>query len=166
MKRSAAAAILRAERGIAKLELIAIGVALALIFATVSIGVVDRTFALPWPDLSEIALMCMSVLAFIGGAYVVYNKGYIVVDVADLITVPSIRRVASGIAALGVLVFSVAVLKFGSGFLSYVWQVGERTPELDLPIAFPVGCLLVGALLSVFHVLCRTLPAGTPGVSQ
>jgi TRAP-type C4-dicarboxylate transport system permease small subunit len=166
MKHGAAAAILRAERGIARLELGAIGVALALIFATVSIGVVDRTFALPWPDLSEIALMCMSVLAFIGGAYAVYAKAYIVVDVADLITVPSVRRVASGIAAIGVLIFSVAVLQFGSGFFAYVWQVGERTPELGLPIAFPAGCLLVGALLSVFHVLCRVLPAGQNGANK
>jgi TRAP-type C4-dicarboxylate transport system permease small subunit len=166
MKRSAAAAILRAERGIATLELIAIGIALALIFATVSIGVVDRTFALPWPDLSEIALMGMSVLAFIGGAYAVYAKAYIVVDVADLITVPSIRRVASGIAAIGVLIFSAAVLKFGSGFFAYVWQIGERTPELNLPIAFPAGCLLLGALLSVFHVLCRALPTGLTGAGK
>lgn len=154
----------RIERAIVSAEVVTIVTALALMLIAVTVGIIDRTFALPWPDLSEVALIAMSVIAFIGGAYAVYIKGHITVDIRNLVPHQATWRLLSVIVDLAVLLFSLAILRYAGSFMQYVVAVGERTPELELPIAFPVGCLIVGAVLSIFHVTCRLfrLP-GAPG---
>lgn len=151
-------AVRRLEGWVARLELLVISLAMATMLACVSIGVVDRTFALPVPDLSEIALIGMAVLAFIGGAYAVYSGGHISIDVMDMVASPVVRKVAGWGVDLSIVAFSAAILVYGGPFMAYVFSIGERTPELELPIAFPVGCLMAGAVLSIFHVVCRLLP--------
>jgi TRAP-type C4-dicarboxylate transport system permease small subunit len=147
------------ERVIARIERVVISIALGIMLLAVTLDVLDRTFALPWPNLSEVALMAMAVLAFIGSAYCVYSGGHITVDVAEAISSPRVKRALAIAAQVSIVVFSAAILYFGTPFLLYILQLKERTPELELPLAFPVGSLLVGSTLSIFHVICRSLPS-------
>lgn len=151
--------LLRVDKAIGVGELWTITVALAVMLVCVMLGVIDRTFALPWPDLSEIALMSMAVIAFIGGAYAVHINGHISVDVLQVTASPKLRRALGILVGISIVAFSIALIAFAGPFLLYVMRMSERTPELELPIAFPVGCLVAGSVLSVFHVVSRTLSA-------
>lgn len=143
------------ERPIVAAELAAIAGALAIMLAVVCLNVVSRTFALSLPDLSEPALISMSVLAFIGSAYAVQSRNHIVVDLSDLIQSDRWQRYAAWFADLAIVVLSVLILIYGGDFLAFVIQVDERTAVLEIPVALPVGCLVAGSLLSIFHVGCR-----------
>lgn len=143
------------ERRIVASELAVIAVALAVMLAAVCVNVVARTFVLPLPDLSEPALIAMSVLAFIGSAYAVQSRNHIVVDLGDLIRSRRWQRWSTWLVDVAVVALSVLILVYGGEFLAFVIQADERTAMLDLPVALPVGCLVVGSLLSIFHVACR-----------
>lgn len=143
------------EKTIAAAELAVIVSALAVMLGSVCWNVVSRTFALPWRELSEPALVAMSVLAFIGSSYAVYSGNHIVVDLDDLIPAARWRRRTGRLIDAAVLAFSMLILYFGLDFLTYVLRVDERTAMLDIPLAMPVGCLLGGAVLSIFHIGCR-----------
>jgi len=157
--RGALRTLSRAEKWIATAEIVAITLALAVMLVAVVLNVIDRTFNLPWPDLSEPALISMSVLAFVGSAYAVYSGGHIIVDLGEVIPAGRWRRRTAWIVDLCILVLAVLIVLYGSEFLAYVVKISERTPELDLPLWLPVGCLVGGSVLSIFHVLCRLLRA-------
>lgn len=149
-------ALRRVEKLIVAAEVAAISLALALMLLAVTWNVVDRTFDSPLPDVSPVALLAMSVLAFIGSAYAVYSGGHIVVDLGEVLPAGGWRRWTARVVDLAVLAFSAAILIYGGEFLLYVFQMGERTPDdLELPVWVPVGCLVGGAALSIFHVVCR-----------
>jgi TRAP-type C4-dicarboxylate transport system permease small subunit len=133
-----------------------IGGALAAMLISIVVNVLDRTFAWPLPDLSEVAIACMSVLAFIGGAHAVRESQHISIELGDMLPHGPGARATVRIAIDGATVaFSVLLIVYAWSFLEYVLQMGERTPELDLPVALPVSCLIVGSSLSIFHVTCR-----------
>ena len=155
MIRRVAGAATWLEKRVVTAELSVIVLALALMLLSIVLNVIDRTFNLPWPDLSEVALIGMSALAFVGSAHAVYSGGHIVVDFGDLIPEGAWRRWGSWLADLAVIVMSALILIYGKDFLTYVLSMDERTPELDLPVGIPAACLIGGSALSIFHVICR-----------
>jgi TRAP-type C4-dicarboxylate transport system permease small subunit len=97
----------------------------------------------------------MAVLAFIGSAYAVHVGGHISVDLGEMISNARWRPWVAWIVDAAIVVLSGLILMYGSEFLAYVVTIDERTPGLGLPLALPVGCLIGGAALSIFHVACR-----------
>ena len=154
MRRAAANPVLKLEEGIVRLELVVIVGALAMILICIALNVIDRFFAMPWPDLSEPALIGMSLLAFIGGAYAVRFKAHIAIELVHSIPGSLFSRICSVAADVAILLLSVLIILYGYDFLDYVYSVREKTVELRIPLVIPVGSMLLGAVLSVFHVLC------------
>lgn len=143
------------ERRIVAAEVATISGALAIMLAAICVNVIARSFGLRLPDVSEPALIAMSVLAFIGSAYAVHSGNHIVVDLGDLIPAGKWQQRTAFLVDLSVVVLSALILVYGGEFLAFVIQVDERTAALELPVALPVSCLVGGALLSIFHVGCR-----------
>lgn len=156
MMAHAISTIRRVESAVVTVELAAIAIALLVMLCAVVLSVVARTFSLSWPDLSEIALMSMSIIAFLGSAYAVRSKDHITLDIAETIPSQAIRTVLPVMTDIAIVIFSGAILMYGGPFMAYVFELGERTPELQLPMIIPVACLVGGAALSIFHVVCRT----------
>ncbi len=156
MKHALASPILKLEEGIVKAELAVIVGALAMILICIALNVIDRTFAMPWPDMSEPALIGMSLLAFIGGAYAVRFKAHIAIELVQG-SGPVFSRICSVAADLAILGLSAMIIIYGSDFLDYVYSMNERTVEMRIPLSIPIGSMVLGAVLSVFHVVCGWL---------
>lgn len=145
------------ERGVAAAELAAVALALVVMLGAISLNVLSRNFKLPLPDLSEPALVCMSVAAFLGSAYAVYKGAHVAVELGALTARAS--KLLAWIVDASIVAMSGFVVVYGAEFLAYVISISESTPELGLPLAIPVGCMEAGAALSIFHVACRAARA-------
>lgn len=137
-------------------ELAVIGASLTVILVAVAGNVLTRTFNLRWHDMSDIALVAMSLLTFIGSAYAVAARAHITIDLGDAFpATAAMQRWAPCVSDVAVVVTSGLIVVFAGDFLAYVIKIDERVSGMNIPMWIPVGSLWLGSLLSVFHVICR-----------
>ena len=143
----------KADQWLQRCELVVICTCLAGILLAVCANVISRTFNLRWIEVSELALVAMTVLTFIGSAYAVACRAHINIDLSQFLggsagTKRWLANIADGVIALT----SMLLIVYGGDMLLYVIRIGERSASLELPLWIPVGSLWLGSVLSLIHL--------------
>src|SRR5690606_33725111 len=129
---SARGLLAKTDEELQRVELLVICACLAAILVAVSANVISRSFSLLWPDASEVALMSMAALTFIGSAYAVARRAHITIDLGEMIS--SSLRLKRGLAvATELLIAAVSLLfiVYGGDLLAYVVRMDERSAGLE-----------------------------------
>lgn len=143
----------KADEGLQRIELVVICLCLAAILLAVGTNVISRSFNLRWLEASDIALVCMTVLTFIGSAYAVARRAHITIDLGEMVAgAAGLKRCLAWGADAVIALTSLLFVVYGGDMLRYVIQVDERSSGLELPLWIPVGSLWLGAALSLFHL--------------
>lgn len=153
-----------AEERLLALEIFLGSTALAVMTIAVAVSLMFRLLGIPIPNLGEVALVMMAAATFVGASVTTAVRSHIVIDVATLIPSSRLRRlIAMAVDAL-VAAFCVPFLIHAWDMFVYLFETGERTLELRIPIWISWAILLAGvgcmALHSVFGIV-REL-AGLP----
>lgn len=150
---SVRALLTKADEGLQRLELLVICVCLAVILLAVCTNVLSRSLNLRWLETSDLALVCMTVLTFIGSAYAVARRAHITIDLGEMFAGAAwIRRAMAWSADAVIALTSLLFVVYGGDLLAYVIQVDERSSGMELPLWIPVGSLWLGAAFSLFHL--------------
>ena len=120
-------------------------------FLSTSIQILVRFFDLNVVGTSDISLLNMSFLTFIGLGITVFTKDYIAIEVYDLISNPRIKAIVQLVSSVAMLIFGAVIIFVFYPFFSYLLESGEKTLELGIPLALPIGSALLGAGFVVLH---------------
>jgi TRAP-type C4-dicarboxylate transport system permease small subunit len=143
----------KANDWLQRCELVIICLCLVCILLAISANVISRTFNLRWIEVSELALLSMTVLTFIGSAYAVANRVHISIDLAEFFGgSKEVKQWLSWIADGVIAVTCVLLIVFGGDLLLYVIKFDERSSSLEMPLWIAVGSMWLGSVLSLFHL--------------
>jgi len=140
----------RFENWLTKLEEILVTVASVVMVALVFVQVLCRyVFLIPLQGTEEAARYLMIAATFLGAAVAVKRKSHIKIELRHLFRLGP-RAMAAWNLAVDVLGFAAMCLLV---WLVYppVTQSTENSTALDIPMAIPLGAVLVGALLMLIH---------------
>jgi len=143
----------RVEAVLFRCEAVLVSICLALMLATIVVSVVTRYFALPLPNVAELATVAMAPLTFVGAALCTYLNMHIAIDVAELLPTPFLRRLAHAAATASQVVFSAVFGYVAWEFYAYAAESGERLIDLGTPVAVPGAFMVAGTVLMAFHAL-------------
>jgi TRAP-type C4-dicarboxylate transport system permease small subunit len=124
-------------------------VAVLAILASLAI----RTLSLPIPDTGEWALVAMSPLTFIGGALCSHLRRHLTADIVEMLSRGPMLQILEAVSALLFIIFGVFFVALSMELFNYAVTSRERLTDLGTPIAIPVGCMLLGAGLMIFHAV-------------
>src|SRR5690606_16428515 len=133
------------ERKIFKIEAFIISLSLAVILISVTIQVLIRVLGLNSIGTTEIGMVGMSILTFIGTAAIMYSKDHITIELKQLI---------KSERALFLIVFCVFFINIAYKLFQFTLSAGEGTLELGIPTAIPIGSMVLGTVLLLFHAVC------------
>lgn len=142
------------ERKIFKIEAFIISISLAVILITVTIQVLIRILGLNSIGTTEIGMVCMSILTFIGTAAIMYSKDHITIDLKQLIKSKLVYFWMDVLMTIALLVFCVIFINIGYKLLQFTISSGDSTLELGIPLAIPIGSMVLGIVLLLFHAIC------------
>lgn len=147
----------RIENVVQKIEKFIVIVLLMIMFVAVIMQVMARYFNLPLIDTTEISLMNMSLLTFIGAGFAVYSRDHIAIEITDLIKSERLKMALELMVTIVYMVFALVFLYLGYSLFAYSLGAGETTLELRIPLAVPNGTLLIGMALMLFHAVGNLL---------
>lgn len=124
-----------------------------IMFVTVFLQVVARFFNLPIPDTSDISLVTVAVMTFIGAGLLVYKKGHITIEVNKLIKSKKIVFICDLLTNIGMVIFIAVFLNLGWSLLAYAIDSGEATMAMRIPMAIPFSALVIGMILMLIHTV-------------
>lgn len=133
------------ERKIFKIEAFIISLSLAVILISVTIQVLIRVLGLNSIGTTEIGMVGMSILTFIGTAAIMYSKDHITIELKQLI---------KSERALFLIVFCVFFINIAYKLFQFTLSAGEGTLQLGIPTAIPIGSMVLGTVLLLFHAVC------------
>ncbi|ALS25179.1 hypothetical protein JCM16163A_09260 [Paenibacillus sp. YK5] len=147
----------RIENTMARIEKAVVIIAFVVMLISIFLQVCFRAFGWPLLGTVDIGLLSICVLTFIGFGLAVYTKDHITIEVTDLLRSPRLRKVIHFLSEILMLTFSVALISIVYPFFTYIAESGEKTIELGIPIMLPIGALVIGAGLAIFHGVIQLL---------
>ena len=142
------------NRGLVALETFVAGGLLLVVFLVVLSQVVMRyLFAQPNPWSEELSRFCFVWLSMLGASLAVERRSHFGFDQALKRLPPSRRRLARRAAT--VVVMMVSLLLVFPGLALVRLTVDQRSPALDLPMAWVYGAVPISGILMLIHLLCR-----------
>lgn len=132
------------EKGVAALSML-------VILLGIVVMVVARVTNLPLPATGELAIVAMSPLTFIGGAFCTYMHRHITIDAVEALGSPAVRRVVRVLASMAMALFAGLYSWLAFSFFEYVWSSGERLIDMGTPVWIPVVCIVLGSVLMMVH---------------
>ncbi|MGI2327934.1 TRAP transporter small permease [Planococcus sp. YIM B11945] len=142
------------ESGIFKVESFIITVSLIGMFLAVVIQVITRTLGMSSVGMTEIGMLGMSILTFIGTSAITYSKDHITIELEQVIHSTKVVHWMKIITDVIMIIFGVVFISVAYSFFEFAVTSGDKTIELGIPVAIPVGAMLLGVALMVFHALC------------
>lgn len=142
------------ERKIFKVEAIIIATALAIIFIAVTVQVLIRMLGMNSVGTTEIAMVSMSILTFIGTSATMYTKDHITIEITQLIKSQKLVYWVNVILTMLLLVFGIVFIRIVYTLLNFTLYSGDKTLELGIPLAIPIGSMVLGILLLIIHSIC------------
>jgi TRAP-type C4-dicarboxylate transport system permease small subunit len=141
----------RLERGVYAVEKLACITALAVMLFAIASSVLVRYLNLPLPNLSEVGVVMMAPLTFIGMAMCTYTGTHIAVDIVNTLRSSLLRRAGRFFTAVASIVFATVYLKTSWVFFHDALESGEKMMDLGTPLALPLFFLPLGVALVLFH---------------
>ena len=143
----------RVEREIYRVEAFIAGASLVVMLATIVFSVVARYFELPVPNVSELGIVAMAPLTFVGAALCTYARAHISVEIAQQLPSRLLRSIAHAGAMLSQLLFAGIFLYVAWEFFAYAYESNENLIDLGTPVAVPAGFMVAGSALMIVHAL-------------
>jgi TRAP-type C4-dicarboxylate transport system permease small subunit len=141
-------------------------VAMAVVILAILFSILIRTFALPFPDTGELAIVAMSPLTFVGGALCTHLHQHLTGDIVEALPEGKLKRGIDAVAAFLTGLFGVFFVILSWDLFAYALSSGETLIDFGTPISLPVGFMLCAAALIVFHSgldIWRALAGRVPG---
>lgn len=149
--------LLMTSAALAALEKRVAALAMFVIMGAITATIVVRILDLPLLSLGEIAVVAMSPLTFIGGAYCSHMHRHITIDLVELLADGPVKTVLHLLASASMVVFAGVFAWLTWDFLAYAFTSGESLIDLGTPVAIPVGCMFLGAALMGVHAIIDIL---------
>lgn len=141
------------EKKIFDIELFIITISLFIMLCAVILQVFVRIFGLNSMGSTEIGMLTMTFLTFIGTSAITYSKDHISVELEQLIKNKKIVFVMNLLTNITLIIFSVILLFVTTTLYLYVLNSGEKTITLGIPVSISIGTMVLGALLMIIHAL-------------
>jgi TRAP-type C4-dicarboxylate transport system permease small subunit len=142
------------EGGIFKVESIIITVSLIAMFIAVVVQVITRTLGMSSVGMTEIGMLAMSILTFIGTAAITYSKDHITIELEQIIHSAKVIHWMKILTDVIMIIFGVVFISVAYSFFAFTLTSGDKTIELGIPVAIPIGAMVLGIVLMIFHALC------------
>jgi TRAP-type C4-dicarboxylate transport system permease small subunit len=142
------------NRILVALETFVAGSLLLIVFLVVLSQVVMRyLFAQPNPWSEELSRFCFIWLSMLGASLAVERRSHFGFDQAvQRLSAPR-RRFARRVATVVVMVVSLLLVFPGLALVRLT--IHQRSPALDLPMAWVYGAVPLSGILMLIHLLCR-----------
>jgi TRAP-type C4-dicarboxylate transport system permease small subunit len=147
----------RFEKFLFKIEKAIATLLLAIMFIAVSLQVVARYFYLPIIDTTEMSVMIMSLITFIGAGLGVYTKEHISVEIEKMFQSTRIRFLFKFFTYISMMTFAFTFLFLGYSLFTYALESGERTLELGIPSSIPYATMIVGLVCMLIHTVSNLI---------
>ncbi len=118
-------------------------------------------FAYPNPWSEEVSRYCFIWLSMLGASLAVEHRSHFAFDQVTRGLAVRSRSLVHGLATLWVLGFALFLV--GSGIALILLVLPERSPALNLPIAWVYAAVPVSGALMAVHVLAGLGPAAESG---
>lgn len=139
------------------IETYAVGGLVIAIFVVVLLQVLMRyLFAYPNPWSEEVSRFCFIWMSLLGASLAVEHRAHFAFDRITRGLAPRARKGVESCAGAFVLVFSLLLIATGIALMALT--LGERSPALNLSVAFVYAAAPVSGVLMVIHLLAA--PAG------
>lgn len=142
---------------LAALEKRVAALSMAVIVVAIGVTVLTRLLNLPLPSLGEIAIVAMSPLTFVGGAYCSHLHQHLSIDIVDTMPDGPLKTLIHMAAALSMAGFAGTFAWLAWNLFSYAWASGERLIDLGTPIWIPTGFIFLGSALMCVHAVIDIL---------
>lgn len=142
------------EKQVFKIEAFLITLSLAIMLLAVLVQIGARMMGISSLGTSEIGMFTMSVLAFIGTSAITYAKDHITIELEQLIKSSKVVHMMKVITTLLIIVFAAIFSVVVFSFFQFTLEAGEKTIELGIPITIPIGFMLSGLILLIYHSIC------------
>jgi len=127
---------------------------LLVVFLVVFSQVVMRyLFAQPNPWSEELSRFCFIWLSMLGASLAVERRSHFGFDQAVKRLPPSRHRLARRAATIVVMMVSLLLVFPGLALVRLTLH--QRSPALDLPMAWVYGAVPISGLLMLIHLFCR-----------
>lgn len=138
---------------------ITMALVLAMVLLIATNVILRYLFAIGPVSLQELEWHLMAPIAMIGSAYTLRHHGHVRVDIVFARLGPRLQALVNLLAAAGLLVTSILVVKLSLGFVYQAYEIGEGSPDPGgLPYRFllkaviPIGFTLI-ALQAAAHMI-------------
>jgi len=146
--------LLKIEKQVYKIEALVISLSLLVIFLAITAQVLIRLIGMNSAGTAEIGMFGMSLLTFIGTPAIMYTKDRITIEIAETIKSEKIHLLLDALVTILILVFSVVFIQVVYNLFLFILESGEKTLELGLPVTIPIGSMVIGMGLLIFHSIC------------
>jgi TRAP-type transport system small permease protein len=143
----------RFEEILFKIEKFVITLMMLIMFVTVFFQVITRFFNLPIPDTSDISILAVTIMTFIGAGLLVYTKGHITLEVTSLIKSKKWVFIFDICTHIAMLVIIGVLLNIGYSLLTFAIESREATMAMRIPMSIPFSALVIGLILMVIHTI-------------
>ena len=139
------------EKRIFQVEAFMITLALAVMLGAVVVQVFVRMLGMNSIGTTEIGMLMMSFITFIGTSAIVYTKDHITIELDQLFTSPKLAYAMQVVSTLIMIVFGVIFLGIAYTFFNFMMGTGEKTLQLGIPLTIPFGSMVIGTCLLIVH---------------
>lgn len=147
----------RFEELLIKIEKVIITLMLALMFVAVVVQVFVRYFNLPIRDTTEMSVMTMALITFMGCGLLVHTKDHITCEIDQLFRSHRVRFLFELFTSLAMLIFIGVFTYLGYDLLMYAVEGGEKTLELGIPLTIPFATMVIGMILMLIHTVSNII---------
>lgn len=142
------------ERAVFKVEAAIITVSLLVMLIAVLIQVLVRMLGINSVGTTEIGMLGMSILTFIGTSAIAFTKDHITIELEQVIKSPRMQYWMNVCSTLIMIVFGFVFISVAYTFFNFTLMSGEKTIQLGIPVAIPIGSMVIGSLLLIYHSIC------------
>lgn len=139
------------EKKVFEVESIIITASLAVMLIAVVIQVLIRLLGLNSIGTTEVGMLAMSILTFIGTSTIIFTKDHITIELEQLIKSERLVYWMNVISTFIMMIFGIIFTSVTYTFFIFILESGEKTIELGIPVAISIGSMVIGSLLLVFH---------------
>ena len=111
--------------------------------------VVMRSFSMPFTWAEEASRYLMIYMIFIGSAVALYKKEHLNIEILELILKDKGMRFITLAQQSLVTIFTIVFTIIAFQFILTQIEIGQKSPALQMPMAWPMTAVVVGGLLMV-----------------
>ncbi|MBN6205765.1 TRAP transporter small permease subunit [Ralstonia pickettii] len=139
------------EKKVFEVEAFIIVVSLVAMFIAVVIQVIVRAIGMNSIGTTEVGMLAMSILTFIGTSAIIYTKDHITIELEQLIKSERLVYWMKLITTIIMVIFGLIFISVTYTFFLFTLESGEKTIELGIPVAIAAGSMVIGTSLLIFH---------------